>query len=220
MEPGRLRPAILHPMDGIDDVRFYLSRLPFGTASYPDCVVRASIYEGLRQELPPFDTRVVSQALSPAMATYLRQGPGDDWIPEVWASVLLELWFATACERDDDRCRATLHEINAKVVEGALFRTVTRVLSPSLVIMGMARTWGIARRGSSARATMGPRQATPRTAEVALSHPAWVYSERQLVGFEEVFIVVSESMGIDDHRVERRSAEAEETVFHLEWRDR
>jgi hypothetical protein len=207
-------------MDPSTEARAYLDRLPHGTASYPECTVRASIYEPWRNALPPFDLRTTSEVFSPAFATYLRSGPSDDWIPEVWASVLLELWFVHVCERDEGRCRARLRRGNREVFDGPLYRAVVRVFSPSLVIMGMARTWNLTRRGSGAKATMGPRSASPRTGEVVLSHPPWLFSERQLVGFEEGFMAVGDILQVPDPRVRRPSAGEVETSFRLEWTPR
>jgi len=207
-------------MDPFDEARAYLARLPHGTASYPECMVRASVFDPWRTDLPPLDLRVASEVLSPAFAAYLRSGPSDDWIPEVWASVLLELWFVHVCERDERQCRARLRQGNLELFEGPLYRTVMRVLSPSLVLMGMARTWGLTRRGTSAKATMGSRSASPRTADITLAHPSWIFSERQLTGFEEGFMATGDMLKVADHRVLRPSTSENETTFRLEWTDR
>lgn len=206
-------------MDPLDEALAYLARLPHGTASFPECTVRASIYEPWRKELPALDLQSTSEVFSPAFATYLRSGPSDDWIPEVWASVLLELWFTGVADRDEERCRARLRRGNREVFEGPLYRAVLRVLSASLVVMGTARTWGLTRRGSSARATMGPRSASPRVGRVVVSHPPWLFSERQLVGFEEGFMAVGDMLKLAQQRVRRTSTELEST-FVIEWVDR
>ena len=99
--------------------------------------------------------------------------------------------------------------------EGTLFRAATRVLSPSLALMGIARTWNLARRGSTARTTMGPRGDRPREARVTIEHASWLYGECQLQGFEEAFAALAEELRIDRCTVERESASAEETVFRL-----
>jgi len=207
-------------MDPLDEALAYLARLPHGTASFPECMVRASIYEPWRNELPALDLRSTSEVFSPSFATYLRSGPSDDWIPEVWASVLLELWFTGVVDRDEARCRARLRQGNREVFESPLYRAVVRVLSPSLVIMGMARTWNLTRRGSSAKATMGPRSASPRTGEIMVSHPPWLFSERQLIGFEEGFMAVGGILKVAEPRVRRLSAGELATGFRLEWTDR
>lgn len=207
-------------MDGIDDVRPYLARLPHGTASYPNCVARAFAYEELRQELPPLDGPTVSEVLSPTLSTYLRQGMTDTWMPEVWASIVLELWFATVAGRDEARFREKLRAVNQDLFDSVLFRAVLRVLSPSLVILGVARTWRIARRGSDARAIMGPRHESPRTATVEVRHPPWLFGERQLIAFEEAIGAVADTLAVKHCLVRRTKSEVDATTFGVEWRER
>jgi len=206
-------------MDLFDEARAYLDRLPHGTASHPECVVRAAVFESLRSELPALDLRQTSEALSPTLAAYLRNGPSDEWIPEVWTNALLEVWFVAIAARSEERFRERMRAVNRELFESPLYRAVTRVLSLSLVIMGLARSWGFSRRGTRATARMGPRHASPRAGHISVEHPAWVYGERQLIAFEEAFLAVGDIVKVSSGRVRRSTQGAEETTFTLEWMD-
>lgn len=201
------------------EVDAYLARLPRGAASYPDCLVQASIYEDLRSELPPLDPRDTGR-LPPGLGAYIRHGTPGEWIPEVWASSLMELWYATACGRDEDAARARLRGLNAGVIELPAFRALVRVLSPSLALMGFARAWGINRRGTTARAALGSRHESPRTAEVIIDCPPHLFSTRQIWGFEETFRLVANVLRLGDYHVPPAEVREDGLRFPLQWTDR
>ena len=200
-------------------VETYLAPLPRGAASYPDCQVQTSIYDELRREVPPLDVRGMAR-LSPGFCAYVSHGTPDDWMPEVWASALLELWFVAACQGDEEAARARLRGVNSKLLERPAFRALVRVLSPSLALMSFARGWGLSRRGTTARSELGSRHDSPRTAGIIVGCPPHLFSERQVWGFEETFRIVSDLLKLRDHRVSPGVEHEEGLRFGLRWSER
>lgn len=153
-------------------LRDYLERLPRGLDSHPECTARAEPYREIWDRVPP-PQRDAQVGL--AWERYA----GESWVPEVLASA------TTLCQRDslddDDAFLRWCYAINVDLFRGPLLRGLMRVLSPTLVVMGGARRWGVLHRGTELQVVRwrDPRRARDdarRTVAVELRHPPHLFS--------------------------------------------
>jgi hypothetical protein len=126
----------------IDASRFplvaqYVKSLPQGLASYPDCKVRATVYEDLKKDFPQLDKM-------PDLPEVLRQALADsskkDWLPEVVGNALCIL-VRDSILQTDETFYAWYQKNMVRLYRKPLFRAMMLIFSPTLVVIGAAKRW-------------------------------------------------------------------------------
>src|SRR4051812_19645757 len=130
----------------LPSVTRYLEKLPAGVASYPGCAVKASVVRSC------VDSRPLGPEvpLPPEVRALVERPPlVSAWVSEVHYIVVMltirEVHFPGA---DPAPFTAWVHERNVQLLSAPLYRALFFLLSPERLFNGLARRWGVFRRGS------------------------------------------------------------------------
>ena len=127
----------------------YVSALPDGLASYPQCQIKADVFRDVGKEFP---TLIGNRKVPESIRDYLSGNNRDNWQAEVIANAVTltirDLNFAT----DQDYLDWFRRYIGG-VFDKPLYRIVMHVLSTTLVVMGATGRWSSFHRGSSLEIT-------------------------------------------------------------------
>ena len=138
----------------LDKARFptaaeYLERLPLGFDSFAQCRVRALVYEPLASDFPELAKAFPEGQLGQLLRRELNP---NEWIPEVVGQVA-NLMVRDACLTSDAEFLDWTFRANERVFEKPLVRTLMRLLSPTLLVIGAARRWSTLHDGSALSST-------------------------------------------------------------------
>lgn len=127
------------------EVSMYVTGLPIGLESYPDCVCKGTVW---RAHAEAFDDQKALAAVAPdPVARLLAQPPGETaWIPETHFNALLLLLRARRFPSDEAFLQR-LRALNRQLLSSALYRILFAVSSPRWVVSGAAGRWGAFHRG-------------------------------------------------------------------------
>ena len=192
-------------------IRKYLDALPNGVASYPECVVKASILRnslgsrplGPEVDLPPTIRRLVDEP--PTVG---------EWIPEVHLNVVMlairEVHFDL---RNLDGYRAWAFEQNHKLLGTPLYRILFLVVSPDRLISGVETRWSAFRRGTEMRVI----HRAEKSAELQLRYPAFLYPPLMAQSMVVALQAAMEHAGARQPRIDTVSPTSTETRFSVSW---
>ncbi len=189
----------------------YLSTLPNGVASYPECSVKASVLRhnvaskgfGPEIELPPAVRKLVD---SPP--------PVTEWIPEVHFNVaMLAIHEVHFGGRSVDEYRAWVYAQNRKLLAAPLYRVLFAVLSPERLLRGIEKRWGAFRRGTEFSVVVE----APGRAELRIRSPAFHYPAPMTLGMSMALQAGLDSAGARNSLVEVVSHSSTECVFSARW---
>jgi len=190
----------------------YLASLPNGLDSYPDALANIDVYENHRRRLAQHTER---QSLPGPLGDVIFGSP-KGWVSDV-AGTCLPLLLRDVVFDDDAALMAFTQEGMAQLYSNPLYRTLMRVLSPSLILMGAARRWGTFRRGSSLAAQ--PLADTPgrRNYELTLTYPPGLYPPLLLDTVTVAFRTSVETGGAKQAAAFIKSHGGTSAVFGLSW---
>jgi len=148
-------------MGAFPRVERYLSRLPRGLDTHPECTTKASVFRVFTESrsLRHFPW----EEAPPAITTLLRTPvPHSAWLPEVqvMASILA---LADHSKLSDAEAVRWFHEANASLLGNRMYRALLSLASPTHLIQGVGARWstfhrgtgiGMVQEGSSALATL------------------------------------------------------------------
>ena len=202
----------------IDETRYpttahYLSRLPAGLDSYPDCRVKADLHEGLRESFP----RIAEDTSLPDIVrTYLQGQYDNEWLPETVGSMLVHL------VRDygfisNDAYEKWAYDNNARVFSKPHYRVLVAIFSPTLLLSGAARRWGSLHQGSTMKTEPVIRQGpTFRTASI-LTFPPYVFDEIDILNIASGYRVALEASQTPNPRAEATHLQRDQARFTFSW---
>ena len=138
----------------LDRARFpkaceYLERLPLGFDSFAECRVRALVFEPLAIDFPELAEAFPEGQLGQLLRRELNP---NQWIPEVVGQVA-NLMVRDACLTSDVEFLDWTFRANERVFDKPLIRTLMRLLSPTLLVLGAARRWSTLHDGSALSST-------------------------------------------------------------------
>lgn len=119
--------------------RAYLSALPCGLASYPECCGKASVWNNILQHT---DTKGLSERLPEELAALIRlqRVPGA-WLPVAHSFaghlLLRDCLFAT-----DEAIYEHFRYVDRHLLSGPLYRVLFAVASPTMMVQASDRRFG------------------------------------------------------------------------------
>jgi hypothetical protein len=161
----------------------YLTNLPKGLESFPECRVRVLVFEHIGRQYPELVRDVEPGPLASLLAGTL---DSSGWVPEVVGQVA-NLMVRDACLPSDDAYCDWTYEMSLISFGKPLLRQLMRLMSPALLVLGSAKRWSALHTGSelgtSAVRTNGDRN------EVVgrLRFPPGIFSELFLIGLCPAF---------------------------------
>lgn len=195
----------------LPSVTGYLSRLPRGADSYPECMVKASLIHNAMASRPigpevslPSSVRKLLEHLPPVSM----------WVPEVHFNILmlatLDVHFGT---RDLNGYRDWVYIQNRKLFQTPLYRAVFLVISPERLLYGMEKRWESFRKGSLLRVVVqGPREV-----ELHLTAPPCLYASVHVIGMSEALRAGIDAAGGKRARAIGELRSETEVCYRLMW---
>lgn len=172
----------------LDRTRFpsasaYLSGLPKGLDSFPECRVRVLVFEHIGRQYPELARDAPPGPISDLLAGSL---DSSNWVPEVVGQVA-NLMVRDACLPSDEAYCDWTYEMSLLSFGKPLLRQLMRLISPSLLVLGAAKRWSAlhvgTELGTSSVHNLGERS------EVAgqLRFPRGLFPELFLIGLCPAF---------------------------------
>jgi hypothetical protein len=189
----------------------YIASLPRALESFPGCEIRSTVFEAHVRDFG----RYASEPGLPGPVADLLAGrlASTTWVPEV---VFLSAYLVTRdlAFSDDAAFHGWMLRANQEMFERPLVRTLMRVLSPGLVVLGAAKRWSTFHRGTTLEyravtATPGGRT----ECELDLSHPPGLFPPLFLVGIQQAFLAALIAARAREPRIELSAATPEKTTY-------
>lgn len=195
----------------LTSVRYYMSQLPRGAHSHPECSVKASLIHnatmscplGRDVELPP-----------PVRDLVDHPPPVSIWIPEVHFNIVMLAIFDTYFARSGaGGFQEWVYSQNLKLFQTALYRALFWVMSPIHLLQGMERRWHSFRRGSELRYVSH----AARDIELRLTVPPGLYVPICVMGMSAALRASIDSAGAKRSQVLGELLSPTEVVYRLTW---
>jgi hypothetical protein len=122
----------------------YLQSLPAGLNSFPNCRVRALVFEHIGRRYPELSRAVPPGPLAALLGSAL---DSSSWVPEVVGQVA-NLMLRDACLESDEAYCDWTYEVSLVSFEKPLLRQLMRLMSPGLLVFGAAKRWGAVHSGT------------------------------------------------------------------------
>jgi hypothetical protein len=139
----------------LDKARFplataYVEGLPAGSNSFPSCRVRALVFEAIAKDFPQLGQ---SELPDPLLGALLRgQLDPNTWIPEVTGQIA-NLMVREECFETEAEFHAWTYGLNSRMFDKPFLRSVMRLMSPTLLVMGAAKRWSMVHEGTRLNST-------------------------------------------------------------------
>jgi hypothetical protein len=159
-------------------VAAYLSSLPAGMESYPQCRARSSVAENLVRARPP----APSAAAPPPFVAALFGPSLRTWMPEVRLQTTA-LAIADHTRMSDEQFLAWAHDANAAMYRTATYRAIMSLFSPQILFQGGASRWNVFHEGT--RLTF--EGDGPGRGSAMLTFPPQLFTELLLRQFAQAF---------------------------------
>jgi len=137
-------------VESVDAERFprlarYLAVVPRGLAAYPECSVARHAFDPYRRD---HGALAAADGLPRRVrALYAPDAALPEWLPEVEFQAAVLAARDAYSGTDEAFCR-WVGTITAESFDNPVLRTLMRLVSPSLVVLGAARRWTMFHRGS------------------------------------------------------------------------
>lgn len=127
-------------------VRGWWESLPAAEDSYPEFRCKGSVWRLIGASIP--DVESIAPELPPSVASIVTDPPP----PSVWVPMVrVDLALSIASERFFDGQQAWsdhVYRANRALLEGRMYRSLLKLLSPARVATGAGLVWGALHRGS------------------------------------------------------------------------
>lgn len=161
----------------------YLSSLPKGLQSFPECRVRVLVFEHIGRQYPE-----LARDAPPGPLKALLAGSHDssEWLPEVVGQVA-NLMVRDVCVPSDEAYCDWTYEMSLLSFGKPMLRQLMRLMSPALLVLGAAKRWSALHAGTEL-GTSGVRTVDDRS-EVSghLRFPRGLFPELFLLGLCPAF---------------------------------
>ncbi len=191
-------------------LRKYLEDLPNGLHSYPECKFAAEPHYTATERLREEHFNVYKAIMGSEMA------PTSAWVPDVCA-VSCSLAARDLLYDSDEAFHAWMGATVREVFGSGIYRPLFKVLSPSLVVMGMAHRWGKVRQGSSLVSLSQGVDGGRRTSLLELEMPEHLFPPFILESFARRLEVTIELSRANNSEARIRSMNSTGAKFELSW---
>lgn len=151
-------------------VERYLSRLPYGFDSYPECTQRASVFRVFSESrsLRGFAWNAVHPKIGALLRTPVSP---TSWLTEV-AGISTALALADHHRMNDEEALAWFRECNNKLLSNRMYVALMSLASPSLLVKHGPSRWATLHRGVGFGVAL-----RESGADVTLSYPPYLYDD-------------------------------------------
>jgi hypothetical protein len=192
----------------------YLASLPQGVQSFPKCTVRDVAVAAYVRD---FSALAAEPGLPEPVAELLRGGLRATWLPEtvfqVVNVVVRELAFS-----DDASFFTWIFNANAELFDKPLLRSLMRLLSPMLIVIGAGKRWGTFHQGSELVPGRVSRSGDREETTARLRYPSGLFAPTFLAGLEHAFLAALIASRARDPRVELGAVGPAEAEYRVDWR--
>jgi len=193
---------------GSSRLEAYLGGLPEGLGSYPDCVAKATVFRSALdvqpvEPDPAWPTPILELVRTPP--------PPTTWIPEA-VSVAAHFAVADASGLDDAAVLDWAYRANSSLARSRLYRALTQLASPSLLLRGAELSWTMIHRGVDIEIVREDHRAT-----ITAIHPRALWTEFVHRSTATGFRAVLESSRGENVQVELVSVEATRGEYLCTW---
>lgn len=193
----------------------YVRTLPQDLESFVGCDTRNTLFEVYARDF----SQLATEPSLPRPVSDLLSGRLSDrrWVPEVVfqaaSLVIRDLGF-----EDDAAFFRWIFTVSQEVFEKPLLRTLMKLVSPSLTVLGASKRWGAFHQGSevfpgSVRAVNGRNETV-----MELRYPEGLFPRIFLVGLEQAFLAAIMAARGKEPRVELGAVVAGQATFIASWR--
>jgi hypothetical protein len=193
----------------------YVGTLPHNLESFAGCDTRNTLFEAHVRDF----SQCAAEPSLPAQLSDLLSGRLADrrWVPEVVFQaatlVVRDLAF-----QDDATFYRWIFATSQEMFDKPLLRTLMKLVSPSLTVLGAAKRWSAFHQGSevfpgSVEIVNGRSMTT-----MALRYPEGLFPRTFLVGLEQAFLAALMAARAKDARVELGAVEPGQARFIASWR--
>jgi len=124
----------------------YLSQLPAGLDSYPDCIAKASLYRRLIEE---HDFLPIADQLPPQLLPLIEHPePLNTWIPAVQNNAFLLAMTDHFYNQDLRAAVSWYRDVRKRMFRSPLYRMMMAVISPRYILRGASKRWETFHRGT------------------------------------------------------------------------
>lgn len=197
-------------MPRTDHLETYLSGLPAGLSSFPDCVVKSNVLDEVLAWLSEVEGGVPS-SLAPALSRV-----SSGWVPETLINAL-SLHIADVGYPTGESWVNSVYRRQRAVYQTPLYRAVMIVLSPTLLMMGATDRWKAYRRGTKLAVDRWQNRGHRRETIGSIHHPRGLYADLNLQSLGQAFLAAVDSCGARDAQVEIIEYAGDATRFRLSY---
>jgi len=193
----------------------YVSALPDGLSSYPQCQIKADVFRDLVNDFPNLaDNPDVPESLRFHLTDTLHY----TWQPEVIANTITllirDLVFASDREYLD-----WFRRYIARVFDKPFYRIVIHVLSTTLVVMGATDRWAKFHRGSTLQITEPVKKVGKRlSTKGKLSYPPNLFSGLLLDQICATYLAALDANRAEEPDVRIEKNDEIEAFFSASWK--
>jgi hypothetical protein len=177
-------------MNRFPTAKRYVESLPKGVESFPTLLVHTDALGTVRDIVPgPYDD------LPGRLGAYFRREIDDAWVPEVLGQTTT-LMLADIIGEEGLVTRS--RGLAERLYDGPILKRFIRLLSPTLLLMGVERRWDVMRKGTTMTSTRVVRDGSVSTTNIVVSSPEPVFTPqfaRALKPFLE--LAVASARGAD-----------------------
>jgi len=206
-------------MPDLDPARFpraaaYLKGLPEGLGSYPACAARVVIAEGHARE----HGGIAAGFVPPEPVGSLFRGALEPtaWVPEV-AFQVANLMVRDAAFRSDAAFHEWTYEKSRELVDKPFLRTLMRLMSPTLIVVGSAKRWGEFHRGTKLDAGTVEAPGGRARTRATLTFPEGLFPKLFLEGLERAFAAAIDGARGKNPLVRLAEATPTQARFDVTW---
>jgi hypothetical protein len=202
----------------LDRARFpraseYFESLPKGFDSFEKCRVRVLVFEPIGKEYPS-----LAAGLPPGPLAALLRGElqSNSWTPEVVGQVA-NLMVRDACLASDAEYYDWSYRASQSAFDKPLIRSLMRLFSPTLLVMGAARRWSTLHDGTQLDATPVIESGDRWQTIGRLRFPEGVFPQLFLEGLTAAFSAAMEMARGRDIKVELADRTIVSADYRVSW---
>jgi hypothetical protein len=191
----------------------YLASLPDGIRSFPKCMVKDVAVDAYVHD---FSALASEPGLPEPVAELLRGGVRTTWLPEtvfqVTHVVVRELAFP-----DDRAFFEWVFRANAELFDKPLLRSLMRLLSPGLIVIGAGKRWTTFHQGSDLVPGRVSRSGDREETTARLRYPSGLFTRAFLAGLEHAFLAALVASRAKGPRVELGAVSDGDAEYRVSW---
>jgi hypothetical protein len=202
----------------VDPTRFplassYLQSLPNGMESFPECLTRGETLESYFRDFGKFAS---DAGLPKVVQDMLRTRPEARWVSEVGVQVV-NLVVRDLAFQSDDAFDDWTYTASQTIYDKPFVRTLMRLMSPTLIVIGASKRWATFHKGS--QLTAGPiTESHGRVESTALlQYPVGLFPDLYLRGLTRAFLAALAGSRGKDVRVKLGNVKATSAEYQVSF---